>query len=139
MFPVYSTSVITPPIERFVRILGRAQVEPFIHHAGVYNCRKIYGSTTWSQHAWGNSVDLFPNPEDNYGEACNRMAEAAVTQATKRTLANRGRKAELAEVIDHQNMQMWTPSSGWRDYGGTHGAHVHVTGSPKRTGEPPCA
>ena len=139
MFPVYSTSVQTPPIERLIRVLMRSHIAPLIHHAGVYNCRRIYNSSTWSQHAWGNGADLFPSPDADDNEACEAIAQGVVLQATKRTKANWGRKLQLAEVIDHQNMTMWTRATGWKPYGGTHGPHVHVTGEPKRTGVPPCA
>jgi hypothetical protein len=29
-------------------------------HMGWYNHRKVAGSTTWSQHAWGNALDIGP-------------------------------------------------------------------------------
>jgi hypothetical protein len=140
MFPVYSTSVETPAIARTIRVLLRSRIAPLIDHAGVYNCRRIAGSTTFSQHAWGNAVDLFPKggPE-NADEACARIARAVVRQATHRTLANRGRKLAVAEVIDHQAGRIWTPSRGWHAYSGTRGPHVHVSGAPLRTGTPPCA
>jgi hypothetical protein len=117
----------------------RSAIAGLIHHAGVYNCRKISGSSTWSQHAWGNGDDLFPYPDANYNAACKRIAEGVVLQARKRTIANRGRKCAVYEVIDHQNMMRWTRAAGWKPYGGTHGPHVHVGGDPLRTGVPPCA
>jgi hypothetical protein len=140
MFPIYSTSVETPAIARVIRVMLRTKAARFIDHAGVYNCRRVSGSTVWSQHAWGNAVDLFPKGgAENADEACERIARAVVRQATQRTAANRGRKLAVAEVIDHQNGRIWTPSRGWHEYGGTRGPHVHVSGAPLRTGTPPCA
>jgi hypothetical protein len=140
MFPIYSTSVQTPAIARVIRVMLRTKAARFINHAGVYNCRRISGSTVWSQHAWGNAVDLFPKGgSENADEACERIARAVVRQATQRTVANRGRTLAVAEVIDHQAGRIWTPSRGWREYGGTRHPHVHVSGAPLRTGTPPCA
>jgi hypothetical protein len=139
-FPVYSTAVITKQIARAVRVLRRARIAEEISYAGVFNCRKIAGSDRWSQHSWGHAVDLFPKASDEHAdEACARIAAAVVRQATRRTIANRGRPLAVAEVIDHANMRIWTPSRGWHAYTGTRGPHVHVSGSPLRTGTPPCA
>ncbi len=140
MFPVYSTSVITPAIRRVNRVLMRTRAARFVDHAGVYNCRRIAGSTTWSQHAWGNASDIFPRADGALAaEACERIARTVVRNATRRTVANRGRRLRVAEVIDHANGRIWTPSRGWHAYGGNRGPHVHVSGAPLRTGTPPCA
>ena len=139
-FPVSSVSTITKPIVRVIRVMGRSQADPLIHHGGVYVCKKISGSNTYSQHSWGNAVDLFPEPDAGSSDAvCRNIAEAVVTQTKKRTKANRGRKLDVSEVIDHANSRIWVKGSGWRAYGGTVGPHVHVSGDPKKTGIPPCA
>lgn len=139
-FPVYSTGTQTAAVARIVRVLQRAKVAPRIARAGVYNCRRIAGSSSWSQHAWGNAVDLFPDPPTFDDQADLRaVADAAVYQATHRTPANRGRRLAVARVIDHDAGRQWTPSEGWHVYGGTKGPHVHVEGAPIRTGTPPCA
>jgi hypothetical protein len=101
----------------------------------VFSCRKIADTNYWSQHAWGNALDLFPKDSKNNDE----IAGAAVTQATKRTFANRGRKLDLSNVIDHLNGHIWTPGTGWHDYKGTVGPHVHVQAAPIKTGTPACA
>jgi hypothetical protein len=145
MFPVYSTSVKTKAIERVIRVLMRTPAAPFISHAGVYNCRRIAGSTAWSQHAWGNAVDLFPKAGkrgDKYidaAEARKLIARTIVRNATRRTKANRGRKLKVSQVIDHDGRLIWTPERGWRPYTGAPGNHVHVSGAPLRDGTPPCA
>jgi hypothetical protein len=141
VFPVYSTSVQTAAIKRLNRVMQRAKVSPKIDHAGVYNCRRINGSSSWSQHSFGNASDLFPKGSTYLAkkENCKRIAGAVVYQATHRTKANRFRKLKVSEVIDHENRRMWTPLSGWRPYSGSTGLHVHVSGAPKKYGTPGCA
>ncbi len=145
-FPVNSTSVGTASTKRVERVLQRAKIgrgkTRIIAYAGRFVCKKISGSTSWSQHSWGNADDLFPipNPQPGYVQKELRtIADAVVYQAKHRTVANRGRKLDVAEVIDHDARRIWTPAGGWRPYGGTTGAHIHVSGAPLRTGTPACA
>ncbi len=139
-FPVNSTSVETAAVRRIVRVLERAKVSKLIGSAGVYNCRKIAGSSSWSQHAWGNAVDLFPVAPvaDDDGQRYV-IAHHVVDLATHRRRVNRFRKLAVAEVIDHDARMIWTPERGWHRYTGSTGDHVHVAGAPLRTGTPPCA
>lgn len=140
-FPVNSTSVQTAPCERVCRVMQRARIARSIASGGVFSCRKISGSNTWSQHAWGNAVDLFPKGTE-YAEKralCYKIANGVVYQAKHRTAANNRRKLDVAEVIDHENGRIWTPGGGWGPYGGNPGLHVHVTAAPKRSGIPACA
>ena len=141
-FPVSSTSVETDHIKRIARVLGRSKVNERISSAGCYNCRTVAGSSSYSQHAWGNALDLFPkghkDPELVQVDL-RAIARAVVAHATKVTIANRGRKLRVAQVIDHDARQIWTPSSGWQVYTGTTGAHIHVSADPMRTGKPSCA
>lgn len=134
-FPIYSTSTQTTACKRVCRVMQRVANEAKISHGGVFSCRKIAGTNYWSQHSWGNAVDLFPK-ESKFND---EIAKAAVTQATKRTLANRGRKLNLSLVIDHLNSRAWSPGVGWYSYGGTVGPHVHVQAAPIKTGTPACA
>lgn len=137
-FPVYSTAYYTSPCKRINVVMGRTKVDPKIDHAGVFNCRKISGSLNWSQHAFGNATDLFPTA-GNTQSKLRDIANGVVYQATHRTKANRMRKLDVAEVIDHDGRRMWTPDDGWRSYSGSTGAHIHVTAKPKRFGTPACA
>jgi hypothetical protein len=140
-FPVNSTSTITDAVERICRVLQRTKRAAIIASAGVYNCRKISGSNSWSQQAWGNAVDLFPKGIE-YAEKqqrCVMIANAVVYQATHKTISNRRRKLDVARVIDHENRRDWTPQDGWTDYSGSYGLHVHVEGKPLGQGTPPCA
>lgn len=141
-FPINSTSVITPAIARTGRVLGRAKINERIAYAGCYNCRPVQGSYTYSQHSWGNALDLFPvghNDPDLTQADLRKIADAVVLHATKRTIANRGRKLAVSQVIDHDARRIWQRGIGWRPYTGTTGAHVHVSGEPLRTGKPACA
>ena len=140
-FPVNSTSTITPSVERICAVMQRTRVAKSIASGGVFNCRKIADSSSWSQHAWGNAVDLFPKGTE-YAEKlarCRAICNGVVYQATHRTKANRLRKLDVARVIDHENRRDWTPSAGWTPYGGNTGLHGHVEGQPTKTGTPPCA
>lgn len=141
-FPVNSTSLETAPIKRVVACLQRSKVEPKISFAAVFVCKKIVGSNSWSQHSWGNAVDVFPMPNSQPSyvqKELRAIADAVVYNATHKTRANRMRKLDVAEVIDHDAQRIWTPSEGWHPYGGTKGPHIHVSGAPLRTGRPPCA
>lgn len=140
-FPVGSTSVITDSCERICRVMRQARIARIIDYAGVFACRQIDGSSSWSQHAWGNAVDLFPKGTE-YAERkarCYKIANAVVWQAKHKTAVNNRRKLPVAEVIDHENGRIWTPGASWGPYGGNTGLHVHVTAAPKKTGVPPCA
>ncbi len=141
-FPVNSTAYGTAATKRIERVLQRAKVGSgktrIISFASRFACRKISGSSSWSQHAYGNADDLFATAGDTQAKL-RHIADAVVYQAKHRTVANRGRKLDVAEVIDHDARRIWTPQGGWSSYGGTTGAHIHVTGAPKRTGTPACA
>jgi hypothetical protein len=145
-FPVNSTSVETAPCSRVATVMGRTKVGSgttrIISYAGCYICKQISGSNSWSQHSWGNALDLFPKPSPQrvtVQHELRAIADAVVYQATHKTKANRLRKLEVAEVIDHDGRRIWTPSQGWHDYGGTTGTHIHVSAAPLKTGVPPCA
>lgn len=82
---------------------------------GIYNCRRIDGSSTWSQHAWANGLD---------GHIADRHTGRLDDGATS-ILARRLREQPfVAEVL-------------WHVAG--HYGHLHVSGAPKRAGTPPCA
>lgn len=97
----------------------RAAVEqrfPEVTNLGVDSCRPIAGSSTWSQHSYGNAWDIG------------------------------GPTALLDEVYRWLTLNRATlPIGGicWKDRGGcdprTHQDHIHVEGRPKLDGTPPCA
>ncbi len=143
MFAVQSTSVETAAISRVVRVVQRAKIHRRVALAQVFNCRQISSGGSWSQHAWGNAVDLFPSGDiESHAAERRAIANFVVRSTTRRTLANLGRKLAVTEVIDHSGRRIWTKaraSEGWRPYTGTTGDHVHISGSPLRTGTPPCS
>lgn len=135
-FPVRSTSTITPECAHFAFVVEQRSWPSrrrLIAAGGVFNCRHIVGSTSWSQHAWGNAIDLFA--------AFNKLdliAENVVRQATRKTFANRGRLVPVHYIIVHH--RVWTKERGWHPFTGTpHDTHVHVDFLPEREGRPPCA
>jgi len=134
-FTVLSISTITAPVARAIKVAQRAKFSKYIYQAGVYNCRKIDGTNTWSQHSWGNAVDLFTRSALNNKRAANGI----VYQTTHRTIANKFKKLDVYRVIDHENSRDWVKGAGWTKYGGAKGLHVHVEGDPVKTGTPPCA
>lgn len=76
---------------------------------GIYNRRKIAGSKTWSQHSWGNALDLMTRD----------LATGDRVRAWLRSNA------------------LWLPVGTvlWRVP--AHFDHLHIEGKPKRRGVPP--
>ena len=100
---------------------------PDLRNWGVYNCRKIAGSSTWSQHSWGNAWDAaYPAGGSANGDP---YLDDAVTWV-------RGERARGT----------WFGPPGARVQIGTvlwkvpdHFDHAHIETANKRTGTPPCA
>lgn len=82
---------------------------PKVRFGGIFACRKIAGTDVWSQHAWGNAVDIFV-PSLAYGDAVSRWL--------------RRRRFNVAHHL-------------WRTTG--HYDHIHLDFRPNRRGRPPCA
>lgn len=88
--------------------------------AGVTNCRRIANSSTWSQHAWGNALDLYSvafgySTDPRHQRFLDEVAAWVRTyfdELSARTL--------LWRVRDHFN-------------------HIHLDGWPKGYSTPPCA
>lgn len=136
MFEVRSTSVETKRIARAIRVMQRrAKRADNIGSASVYSCKTTVGTTLYSAHSFGDAVDFMVSDP----AARKAVALAAVADATRPTVANRGRKTEVTFVI--YDDKQWTPTLGWHPYGGvSHTNHVHVgcsfsVSSPK----PSCA
>lgn len=88
---------------------------------GIYNCRHIKDSTTWSQHAWANGLDI--GGDIIY---LNTIALDLLKQARAGTLP-------IAQILWKQKNLM----SGGAVY--DHTDHIHISGDPMSTGTPPCA
>lgn len=78
---------------------------------GVYNRRYIAGTTTWSQHAWGNAIDL------------------GVVSPTQMDTIVADLKLKKASGELPVGTILWRVRN--------HYDHAHVEGSDKRTGTPP--
>lgn len=115
----------TTPCRRFTR---RLRIRfPRVSRVGIYACRHIAGSTSWSQHSWGNAIDVF-GPQSTLA----RVARWA-------SRPRRSRRLAVQTVIWHD--RVWSAETGqWSHYSGIpHVAHVHVDFRPRRYGTPPCA
>lgn len=82
---------------------------------GIYNCRRIDGSNTWSQHAFRNAVDFRIRRTDGETGSIDQQATTFVVN----------------KVDDLAAEALWLVSG--------HYFHAHLTGRPKRTGTPACA
>lgn len=114
-----------------LKLIHAAYFRRFPSHEswGIYNCRAIAGSTSWSQHAWGNAEDL---SEDG----------VASEAAGGWLFANRNR-LPISELIGLR--RVWSrarASEGWRALSTSshqHLDHWHVSADPLSSGRPPCA
>lgn len=112
---------ITPPAAAY--LADMLEMFPQTGSLGVYVCKDIIGTDIYSQHSWGNAVDLAAQ-----GDLLATMAAYAIENSERlkiRTLCF--------------NSQSWTPDGG---YGGVckgdHTTHLHADFLPGCTGVPPC-
>lgn len=114
-----------------LRLIHAAYFGRFPSHEswGIYNCRPIAGSTSWSQHAWGNAEDF--------------SDDGVASEVAERWLwANRNR-LPISELIGRR--KVWSrarASEGWRALSSSahqHLDHWHVSAHGLMTGTPPCA
>lgn len=83
---------------------------------GVYNRRKIAGTTTWSQHAWGNAEDI--------GVAVGSRGPGGPGDQLAAWLRAERRAGNLPV-----GLILWRVRN--------HFGHLHIEGVPKMTGTPP--
>jgi hypothetical protein len=116
----------TDPIEDVVAELNSRWAD--IGSMGIYNRRFIAGTIVWSQHAWGNAVDI-TSPV-----SVARMADGKIVRNT----LNPAHMAYLDEVADwlYANRTrlgirviLWRRSSHWN--------HIHIDMYPRKDGTPP--
>jgi len=104
-------------------IVGTMHKEfPLLDTWGIYACRHISGSYNYSQHAWANGVDFGGPGFDYMDRAAHYMLE----------LTQQGWLPASQILWDYRNMLTG-------NYVYDHTNHIHVSGSPLRTGVPPCA
>ena len=88
--------------------------------AGVWNCRPISGSSTWSQHSWGAALDLY---HVDYGYSASAAHQAWLTEVVAFIRANESQlsiRTLLFQVRDHYD-------------------HAHIDFWPRGYSKPPCA
>ncbi len=78
---------------------------------GVYNCRRISGSQTYSQHSWSNAIDIYT--------------------------ANKGFQDRMAAELKKEFGPHIRNILTWR-YNAAHWNHIHVSMWPKGLYTPPC-
>jgi hypothetical protein len=106
------------------RAFTRAAKQRFsLRGAPVPVARPIAGRTTWSQHAYGNAVDLSGTPE-------------AMAAAAEWARVNAGQLRVRYVIWNHQVSSFGSP---WRPYHGSdpHTGHLHVDFAPGFSGDPP--
>lgn len=128
---------VAPPVaaptvgSEALRGIHAAYFKEFPDHEswGIFNCRPIAGSSSWSQHAWGNAEDF---------------SDGGVAAPEAERWFNRNKTAlPIAELIGRG--RIWTKarsSEGFRSLSSSthqHHDHWHVSADPLGTGTPPCA
>lgn len=103
--------------------------------AGCYACRRVSGSSSWSDHAWGDAIDRTAAdgaPNDATTEWVARMAAAGELPAAQILGSRSGRVVEARRRL----IGSWKllPSSAST----SHLWHVHVS-IREHSGTPPCA
>lgn len=98
----------TPAIRQVIRRLD-TRFGVRIESWGTFVCKRISGSTTPSQHAWGNAIDIAGSRS-----TLDQVATFARSRAMRPYVSQ-----VLWQVADHYD-------------------HVHISGRPYRVGTPPC-
>lgn len=94
---------------------------PFSSSAGIFVCKQIKDTTTWSQHSWANAWDIKGSTT-----LLNEIAQDLLQKA-------RSKELPIAQILwEHQNLL-----TGGYVY--DHTDHIHVSGDPMISGVPPCA
>jgi len=127
---------VSPPVmdtignERIDRIYTHVfRKYSFAQNWGIYACRRISGSTSYSQHAWANALDIGASTP----EQLNIVAQELV-----RAQEPGGPLEGIVYTVIVAN-RLWRKGEGWLPYGGIYHSHVHVDASPNYSGIPPCA
>lgn len=109
----------TPPSIQLEQVLK--QKFPGIRF-GRYNCRKISGSTYWSQHSWNNALDIYPPKHISYATQRQEYQDYLdiVHAFIKSELSALNVRVLLWRVRNHYN-------------------HIHADFWPRGWATPPCA
>lgn len=87
--------------------------------AGSYVCKDIAGSSTPSQHSYGNAVDIFFD---------SMTHQVDVFKAVERG------DAPVAVAHAISGSRIWEPGSGEQSYGGDYHSHLHTDYIPQYSG-----
>jgi hypothetical protein len=101
----------------------------FAQNWGIFNCRPVAGSSTWSQHSWANALDVGASTMDQLWTIANRLVEEQ----------KEGRDLEGIVYTVICGNRIWRKDLGWNPYTGIYHTHVHVDAYPNFDGRPPCA
>lgn len=124
--PVTTPTVGTTPLKD----IHLAYFEEFPDHEswGIFNCRPIAGSSSWSQHAWGNAEDF--------------SDDGVAAKEAERWFHSNKSRLPIAELIGRG--KIWTRAradEGFRALSSSanqHHDHWHVSAHPLGAGTPPC-
>lgn len=102
---------------------------PTSDFAGIFVCKRVAGTSSWSDHAWGDAVDRSHGPNDEMTSWVIRMGKAGL-MPVEFVVGSRDGKVVAASL-----------SNGWRVTVGGHESHLwHVHVSVRQhSGTPPCA
>lgn len=108
---------------------------PDIKFAGCFVCKQISGSSSYSDHAWGDAVDETENPgagvhNDDVTDWCIRMGAADLMPIVQVLGSVNGK------VVNAEARNGWDIRPGGAD--DTHKWHVHMS-NILHDGTPPCA
>lgn len=120
----------TAPLERAVLDLNRQF--PDVASMGIYNRRPIAGTSTWSQHSWGNAVDI-TSPV-----SVARMKNGPLAGQVIRDTRNPEHMAYLDRVnrwLDGNRYRLGIRVKLWRTT--SHWNHIHIDMYPRQYGTPP--
>jgi len=110
----------TPAANQFEAVLSERF--PGIRFGRV-NCRKISGSTTWSQHSWNNGRDIYPPTSIPYLTSNDGEYKAWLDEVAQFIIDNK-------EALNIR-VFLWQVKS--------HYNHIHVDFWPRGWSTPPCA
>ena len=98
---------------------------------GTQVCKVILGTNEWSQHSYGNAIDMAFRIAPPAGVDLPRQDKLADY------LVLHAEELEIEHVISRD--MAWTRGSGWNHYSGEYHYHVHVDCNPQGVGTPGCA
>ena len=105
---------------------------------GIFNCRGIAGSGSWSQHAWANADDVMVGP---WGTASgsNRARGDALVNWLLSSVTTTGGPMLRYQAYGIRTILWWGRSRLTGSWIAGHTDHVHVDFWPKGNYTPPCA